>query len=119
MTRLVVVDVLDPLQAGLLDLARDDPALDVQAAVGDRVVDGDPLDEAGEDRRRPDQRDERDQAGVGLVVGDAGGDRDRESGDSDDEQALEVEGDDRRATRGGPRNMTCSPGASFSATAEA
>ena len=36
--RLVVVDVLDPLQTRLLDLARDDPALDVEAAVGDRVV---------------------------------------------------------------------------------
>ena len=35
--RLAVVDVLDPLQPRLLDLPRDDPAFDVEAARGDRV----------------------------------------------------------------------------------
>ena len=49
---LVVVDVLDALEPRLLDRPRDDPALDVQAAVGDRVVGRDPLDEADQDRQR-------------------------------------------------------------------
>ncbi len=49
--RLPVVDVLDALQAGLLDLAGDDPALDVEPAVGDRVGGRDPLDEADQDGR--------------------------------------------------------------------
>ena len=64
--RLVVVDVLDPLEPRLLDRPRDDPALDVQAAVGDRVAGRDPLDEADEDRQRDaDQGDDRDEAAVG------------------------------------------------------
>ena len=49
--RLVVVHVLDPLQARLLDVARDDAPLDVEAASGDRVVRRHPLDEAGQHDR--------------------------------------------------------------------
>src|SRR5438552_2710386 len=50
---LVVIDVLDALQARLLDLSGDDPPFDVEPAGGDRVVHGDALDE-------PREHDDRD-----------------------------------------------------------
>ena len=88
--RLLVVHVLDALQARLLDLPRDDPALDVQPPRGDRVVDGDPLDQAGEHHDGdPDDGDQRHEAGIVLDQPDHDADRDHE------QQPLDVEGDDR------------------------
>ena len=70
---LVEVHVLDPLQPGLLDLAGDDPHLDVEPAVGDRVDGRDPLDEADDDRDGGDH-DEGDDPESGAVVDQRGED---------------------------------------------
>jgi hypothetical protein len=87
---LVVVHVLHPLQPRLLDLPRDDPDLDVEAAVGDRVDGRDPLDESDHDRDRED-RDEDEDPEAGAAV-----DEPREdTGGRSDECALDVEADDR------------------------
>ncbi len=88
--RLAVVDVLHSLEAGLLDLARDDAALDVEAAVGDRVGSRDALDEADEDgdgdHDEDDQEDGR-AAGAGQL-GDHADDR-------RDQDPFQVEAEDR------------------------
>ena len=108
--RLVVVHVLHPLQPGLLDLAGDDPSLDVQAAGGDRVVGRDPLDEPSQDHdRHPDHRHQGHQPAVGPAAADPGDDRDREGRDQDQHKALDVEGDDR-APRGMPLEHHSLPG---------
>jgi len=80
---------LNPLQPRFLDLAGDDPAPDVEPAVGDRVDGRDSLDEARQDRERGDCEGDE-EPGRGLV-----GERDREPGDGGDHQALQVEADDR------------------------
>ena len=92
---LVVVDVLDPLQARLLDLAGDDPALYVQAAVGDRVDGRDPLQKADQDgQRQGHQDDQEDEAVVGVVAEDPGRERDHDPRCDRQQQALCVEGED-------------------------
>jgi S-adenosylmethionine synthetase len=94
--RLVVVDVLHPLQAGLLDVPGDDAALDVEAAGRDRVVDRDALDEPGDDHRRDsNDGDDDDEPRVGVPVGDVADEADQEGDHQDDQQSLEVEGEDR------------------------
>src|SRR5215203_184461 len=55
---LAIVDVLDPLQARLLDLFGDDPPLDVEPAVGDRVGGRHPFDEADQDGEGEDDEDD-------------------------------------------------------------
>ena len=86
---LLVVDVLDSLEAGLLDLAGDDAAANVEAAVGDRVGGRDSLDKAGHDGDSDDRRCDQDRGG-GLVH-EAGDDRD----DHRDDDPGQVEAEDR------------------------
>jgi primosomal protein N' (replication factor Y) len=88
--RLLVVDVLHPLQPRLLHLAGDDAAADVEAAVGDRVGRRDPLDEADQNGQADDDEDEQEDgavAGVEELEDDAGKGRDQDS--------LQVEAEDR------------------------
>ena len=87
---LAVVHVLHPLQPRLLDLPGDDPDLDVEPAVGDRVDGRDPLDEADEDRDG-DDHDEGDDPESGAVVDQPGED----PGRGRHEGPLQVEADDR------------------------
>lgn len=87
---LVEVDVLDPLEAGLLDLPRDDPALDVEAAVGDRVGRRDALDEADQDRQADDHEDDQEDGPAADVEEPDGG-----ADDDGDQDSLQVEADDR------------------------
>ena len=92
--RLAVVDVLDPLEPRLLDLPRDDPALDVEAAVGDRVGRRDPLDEADQDGQR--DHDQDDQEDGRRCSADQLGD---DAEDDRDDDAFQVEAEDRAPGR--------------------
>jgi len=88
--RLFVVDVLDALEAGLLDLAGDDAAFDVEAAVGDRVGGCDALDEADQDGEGDDDEDdEEDRAAAGAE------ELEEHPDDRRDQDALQVEAEDR------------------------
>ena len=87
---LPVVDVLDALEAGLLDLAGDDSAFDVEAPVGDRVGGRDPLDEADQDGEGDDHED--DQEDGRAAHADQLGDRADDRGDHD---PFQVEAEDR------------------------
>ena len=93
------VHVLDALEACLLDRAGDDAFLDVEAAVGDRVVRRHPLDEADQDGGTNADDGEDDDQAVIPVVGDLGDDRDQEAEDRSRNKALDIEVDDR-APRG-------------------
>src|SRR4051794_12905184 len=88
--RLLVVDVLDPLQAGLLDLAGDDAAFDVEAAVGDRVGGGDPLDEADQDGCGDDHEDDEENRCAARAE-----ELEEDADDRGDEDSLQVEAEDR------------------------
>jgi hypothetical protein len=92
--RLPVVDVLDALEARLLDLAGDDPALDVEAPVGDRVGRRDPPDEADQDGDGDDH--ENDQEDVGAACPDQLGDR---ADDRREHDAFQVEAEERAPGR--------------------
>src|SRR6476659_3171001 len=88
--RLAVVDVLHPLQPRLLDLARDDATLDVEATTGDRVGRRHAFDEADEDGEADDrQHDQEDGCASGAEeLGD-------HANDDGDQDALDVEAEDR------------------------
>ena len=88
--RLAVVDVLDALEAGLLDLARDDAALDVEPPVGDRVGRRDPLDEADQDGQPDHDEDDQEDAAA------AGAEELRDHADDrGDQDPFQVEAEDR------------------------
>lgn len=91
---LLVVDVLHPLEAGLLDLAGDDAAFDVEAAVGDRVGGGDALDEADQDGRGDDHEDDEEDGRAARAE-----ELEEDAGDRGDEDALQVEAEDRSPGR--------------------
>src|SRR4051794_25068785 len=88
--RLLVVDVLDPLQAGLLDLAGDDAAFDVEAAVGDRGSGGDALDEANQDGCGDDHEDDEESRCAARAE-----ELEEDADDRGDQDSLQVEAEDR------------------------
>src|SRR4051794_11190329 len=88
---LVEVHVLDALQARLLDLPGDDPDLDVEPAVGDRVDGRHTPDEADEDRDRGNHHEGDDTETGAAVVEQCGED----PGGGSDGEALQVEAQDR------------------------
>jgi hypothetical protein len=92
---LLGVHVLDAIDARLLDLLGEDPALDAQALVGDRVDGRDPPDEPDQHHgRRPDHDHAAHETALDSVA-DRSDERDDAGEDEHRQQRLQIEAEDR------------------------